>query len=238
MRNKELLDYFQTAEDKVLNFDEEAIVATYQKNNNNRSLSMKILSLFGGLGASLAFLRFLYVGIGIHHSEVGLLVFGIICIAGSIWISKAYDKIIIDTVSVSLFFTGFILLGFNLYTLLKGNGSMISIIFIIIAFCSLTIARNYMLSFISVLIINGRILMLILSNEGYNLIPIYISALALIITYFFLKEAKIITTNKGLSQLYNPIRTGLVFSFLSGLALLGIKITSFQCRPTTFGCLP
>jgi uncharacterized membrane protein len=233
MRNKEqikeLLDYLQTAEDKVLDFDEEAIVATYQKNNDNRSLPMKILSVFGGFWASLAFLGFLLVGI--HHSEVGLLVFGIICIAGSIWISKAYDKIIIDTVSVSFFITGFMLLGFSLHLLLKGNENMISIIFIIIAFSSLIIARNYMLSFISVLIINGSILTLILSNEGYNLIPVYVSTLALIITYFFLKEAKIITANKGLSQLYNPIRTGLVFSFLSGLTFLGIKNGIFPMSP-------
>ncbi|MBS7320163.1 MAG: DUF4401 domain-containing protein [Myroides sp.] len=225
MRNKddikELLDYFQKTEDKPLQFDEEAIVSAYQKDNENQSLSIKILSVFGGILASLAFLGFLFIA-GLYNSDVGLLVFGGIFIIGSIWINKEYDKIIIDTVSVSSFIIGFILLGFGCGQL-KIDENIISIIFIIIAIGSLSIVQNYILSFVSVLIINGSILTLIISNKGYDFIHIYVSVLALTMTYFFLKEATIITTNKALSKLYNPVRTGLIFSFLSGLVFLGKK---------------
>lgn len=225
MRNKddikELLDYFQKTEDKPLQFDEEAIVSAYQKDNGNQSLSIKILSVFGGILASLAFLGFLFIA-GLYNSDVGLLVFGGIFIIGSIWINKEYDKIIIDTVSVSSFIIGFILLGFGCGQL-KIDENIISIIFIIIAIGSLSIVQNYILSFVSVLIINGSILTLIISNKGYDFIHIYVSVLALTMTYFFLKEATIITTNKALSKLYNPVRTGLIFSFLSGLVFLGKK---------------
>jgi hypothetical protein len=103
---KELLDYFQNMEDNPLQFDEEAIVSAYQKDNGNQSLSIKILSVFGGILASLAFLGFLFIA-GLYNSNVGLLVFGGIFIAGSIWINKEYDKIIIDTLSVSTFIIGF-----------------------------------------------------------------------------------------------------------------------------------
>lgn len=41
------------------------------------------------------------------------------------------------------------------------------------------------------------------------------------------KEAKIITTNKILSKLYNPVRIGLIFSFVAGLAFLGKKGLGF-----------
>lgn len=225
MRNKddikELLDYFQKTEDKPLQFDEEAIVSAYQKDNGNQSLSIKILSVFGGILASLAFLGFLFIA-GLYNSDVGLLVFGGIFIIGSIWINKEYDKIIIDTVSISSFIIGFILLGFGCGQL-KIDENIISIIFIIIAIGSLSIVQNYILSFVSVLIINGSILTLIISNKGYDFIHIYVSVLALTMTYFFLKEATIITTNKALSKLYNPVRTGLIFSFLSGLVFLGKK---------------
>jgi uncharacterized membrane protein len=98
---------------------------------------------------------------------------------------------------------------------------MTSIIFIIIAFGSLWIVQNYILSFIAVLIINGSFLMLILSNNAYNLIHVQVAVLALAMVYFFLKEAQIIAANNIFSKLYNPVRTGIMFSFLAGLLLLG-----------------
>ena len=225
MRNKEnitaILDYFQTTEEKAFDFDEAAIVTAYQKNNDNHSLAIKIVTVFGGLLASLAFIGFLLIA-GLYNSDVGLLLFGTLFIAGSIWINKEFDKIIMDTVSVSFFIIGFTLLGFG-FSELKTDENIISIIFIIISCCSLIIVQNYILSFTSVLIINGSILALIITNSNPDLIHIYVSALALILTYVFLKEAKIITTGKTLSKLYNPIRTGLILSFLSGLIFLGKK---------------
>ena len=40
-------------------------------------------------------------------------------------------------------------------------------------------------------------------------------------TYIFLKEAMLIKARKSLSKLYNPVRIGLIFSFLPGLVFLG-----------------
>jgi hypothetical protein len=225
MKNKEnikaLLDYFLNTENQPLKFNEEAIVLDYQKGNENQSLAIKILSVFGGLLASLAFLGFLFIA-GLYNSDVGLLLFGGIFIAGSIWINKEYDKIIIDTVSVSFFIIGFILIGFGC-SQLQVNENIISIVFIIIALSSLSIVQNYILSFASVLIINGSILTLIISNNGYDVIHIYVCSIAPILTYLFLNEAKIITTNKALSKLYNPAKTGLILSFFTGLFFLGKK---------------
>ncbi len=216
-----VLDYFQNAEDKPLEFDKEAIIAAYQKDDRNQSLPIKILSVFGGILASLAFLGFLAIS-GLYSSDVALLVFGGIFIAGSIWVNKEYDKIIIDTLSVSSFIIGFILLGLGLGEL-RVDINVICIIFIAIALGSLSIAQNYILSFISVLIINGSILTLIIANKGYDVIHIYVSVLAFAMIYVFLEEAKIITTNKALAKLYNPVKTGLVFSFVTGLVFLGKK---------------
>lgn len=226
MRNKEdiieLLEYFQSTDENPLKFDEDAILSAYQKNNDNQSLSIKILSVFGGILASLAFLGFLFITC-LDYSYIWFLVFGGLFIAGSIWINKEYDKIIIEAVSVSTFIIGFILIGFGLWEFYE-NGyiiSMISIIFIIIAFSSLSIVPNYILSFVSVLIINGSTLTLIIWNNDYNLIHFHVSMLALATVFLFVKEAKIITTNKTFSKLYNPIRIGLIFSLLSGLVFLG-----------------
>ena len=222
MRNKNniktVLGYFQNTADNSLTFDEEAIIDAYHKDGDNQSLQIKILSVFGGILASLAFLGFLFIA-GLYNSDIGPLVFGGFFIAGSVWMNKKYDKIIIDTVGVSFFIIGFILIGFGC-SQLDINENIISITFIIIALGSLSIVQNYILSFVSVLIINGSILTLILTNKAYDIIHIYVSLLALSMTYFFLKEAKVITTNKALSRLYNPFKVGFIFSFLSGLIFL------------------
>ena len=223
MRNKEniqeILDYLQTTEEKTLNFDNEAIVAAYQKNNGTQSLAIKILSVFGGILASFAFLGFLFLA-RLFDSEIGLLMVGAIFIASTIFTAKKHDKkIILDTIIVSFFIIGFLLLGFAFVTM-KMNENIMCVLFIVIALLSIVIAQNYILSFISTLIVNGSILNLISLNND-DLIHIYIMAFVAIIVYFFLKEAKIITKNNLLSNLYTSIRVGLTFSFLAGLAFVG-----------------
>lgn len=224
MRNKEniqeILSYLQTTEEEELDFDEEAIVAAYQRSNGNHSLAIKILSIFGGLLACLAFLGFLFLA-GLYNSQTGLSLVGTICIVVSILISKDQDKVTLDTVSVSSFITGFILIAVGFFQL-EANESFLYIIFIIIALCSLRIVQAYILSFISVLIINGSILMLLISNRDYKLAYIYIAVLALANVYFFLKEAMIIASGKRLSRLYEPLRIGLIVSLLSVLCFICI----------------
>ena len=187
--------------------------------NDTQSLAIKILSVLGGILASLAFCGFLFIA-KLFNSGEGLMAFGIIFVAGAIYTSKKFDKkIIFDTLVVSFFVIGFLLLGLA-FAAMDINENLICVLFIVIAFLSIIIAQNYILSFISTLIISGSILSLILLNDRYELIHIYIVAFVVIITYFFLNEAKIIMTNKTLPKLYTPIRIGLTFSFLAGLAFV------------------
>ncbi|MDH6251048.1 hypothetical protein M2347_000775 [Chryseobacterium sp. H1D6B] len=223
MRNKEeikeVLDYFQAIDHKELKFDEEAILAAYQKNDGHQSLAIKILSIFGGISAGIVFLGALFIT-GIYDSDSGLLIFGILAVIGGLLINKIYDKIIIDTLSVSSYIIGFILLGVGLIKM-EMSENTVCFLFILIAFASLLIVRTYIISFISVLIINGAIVTLIVSNNNFSGIQIYTSFLGIIVTALFLKEAKIISMNTAFSKLYNPVRIGLLFSFLAGLVLLG-----------------
>ena len=218
---KELLAYFQTTEKNEFLIDKEAIEKAFQKNNGSQSLAIRILSILGGLLASLTFIGFLFLA-KLYDSDIGLLIFGTLCIAGAIWINKVYYEIIMDTLSVSVFTIGFILWGLGLNKLHVTENS-ISIVFILIAISSLYIVQNYILSFLAILIINGSILAIIISNKNFDLILIYVSFLAILLAYLFLHEAKIISINKAISKLYNPLRIGLIFSFLSGLIIFGKK---------------
>lgn len=230
MKNKEksirsLIQQIKDGETSDFIIDEEAIIFELNKEKTDQSLIIKILSVLGALLASVAFIGFLFIT-GIYDSKIALLVFGFICFMISIWINKKSDQFIMDTLSVSSYLIGYVLIGFALITW-KINETQICFGFILLAFLTLNLIQNYILSFISVLIIHGSILALLLTNNHYHLIPFYLSAIALILTYFFLREASMISFSKKLFRLYSPIRIGLITSFLSGLILL-VKASFFE----------
>ncbi len=216
---KELLDYVQSIQEEPLAVDEEAIAQAYSKSNDQQSLPIKVMSVFGGVLASLAFIGFLLVA-GLYDSEVGLLIFGVLSLAGSIWLNKVSDRIIIDTFSVSAYLIGLTMISFG-FDKMHIPDDAISLVFIMLALITLALVQSYILSLISVLVITGSFLFLIISHEGYEFIHGYVSSLAIIITLLFQKEAEIIFELKKYSKLYNPLRIGLVISFLIGLFFLG-----------------
>lgn len=217
---KALLDRVRLLGGTKFEYNEKAILDEYQiQGENKSSLAIKVLSIFGGFLATLAFLGFLAIA-GLYESEFGLLIFGIGFIISAIWLNKVYDKLIIDTFSISTYVIGFALLAFGLLEL-NVDENIVTILISMIAVTSLFITQNYILSFISVLTITGSFLTLIISNDLYNLIHLYIAVNTLILTYLFLNEAKIISSNRKLSKLYNPVRIGLIFSLLFGLIAIG-----------------
>ncbi|MCX8531881.1 DUF4401 domain-containing protein [Chryseobacterium luquanense] len=216
---KQLLDTLQDASDKDLKFNEEEIYKDYEKSNNHQSLPIKILSIFGGILASLLFMGFLFIT-GIYDSELGLLALGIPLIIFGTFITKATDNILLDTLSISAYIIGFVLLGVGL-SQMETHENVISLIFIAIAASTLFIVRSYLISFVSVLIVCGGFLFLIISNHTFDSIHIYVSLLAVVLTLLYLKEAKLITYNKTFSQLYDSVRIALIFCFLAGLYLSG-----------------
>lgn len=222
MKNKdeirELVDYFQNNSHTPLQVDEEAMLSAYHSDYHKQSLATKILSIFGGFLGCLAFIGFLLIA-GLYDSEIGLVVLGGIFIIGSIAINKVYEKLVLDTVSISAYAIGHLLLALG-SSQLKLDEQIIALIAMAIAGGTLALVQRYMLSFISVLLICGSILFLIIDNNGHDMIPIYVVALSLIMSYLYLNEAKIISYNTKLSKLYNPLRIGFIFSFLVGLFML------------------
>jgi len=225
MRNsnsiKEVQDYFQSISDSEIQFQEDAITKAYEKSNDHQSLAIKILSIFGGIMASQAFLGFLFLT-GLYDSNVGMLVFGLLLIAGAIWINKQYDRIIIDTMSVFFYIIGFVLVGMGLSGM-DFDENMVIIIIMILAFIPLGIIQNYILSFVSIITVLGGFMTLIIANDHYDLMHLYVSVLAILLTYIYLNEAKILSQYRKYGALYNPLRIAMIFSFVSGLLVLGIK---------------
>ncbi|MEE9364382.1 MAG: DUF4401 domain-containing protein [Cellulophaga sp.] len=217
---KALLDSIRLSEGAKFECNEKAILEEYKKQGENKSsLAIKVLSIFGGFLATLAFLGFLAIT-GLYNSELGLLIFGIGFIVSAIWLNKKYDKLIIDTFSISIYVSGFTLFAFGLLEM-NFDENIIILLICIIAISSLIITQNFILSFISILTISACLLTLIISNDLHDLIHLYITVSTLLLTYLFLNEAKIISFSKKLSKLYNPIRIGLIISLLFGLIIIG-----------------
>ena len=209
-----------------------------QQQHHPQTLPIKIISVFGGLLASLAFTGFLVVT-NLYKSSPALIISGIICIIIALAISRQHHKIVLDTISVSSYITGLILLGLGLNGL-GIHDKMLYLIYLALSGCVLAIVRNYILTFSSILVIHGSVLALIFAYHAYDFVHIYVSLLAMYLCYFFRQEAAIMSQRNTLSARYDPIRSSLFFSFLGGLILLGkeglialspnyIWITSMVC---------
>lgn len=217
MRNKEniekLLSHFQNESSKEISFEKENIFKAYKSKEDHQSLAIKILSVFGGLLSGVAFIGFLFIT-NFFDSSQGLMIFGGICIAGSILLNKAVSKIIIDTMSVTFYLIGFVLLGIGLADSIE-NESIICFIFMLIALFSLFISQNYIFAFVSILMFNGCIVALLTFNDLTSWVYIYIALVAAATTFLFLNEAKIIAKKNIISKLYEPLRSAMVFTFLA-----------------------
>lgn len=219
-REKTFLATIQKKEGEHFQYDESAILeALGQDKCETSSLAIKVLSIFGGFLASLAFLGFLFI-LGVYDSEVGMLVLGVLLISGALILNKMFDRLIIDTFSISIYLIGFALVIISLLNL-EVNEDMVTLLVLIAALGSLFVAQTYMLSFLSILGVGGCLLILIISNDQYNLIHLYLAVYALLLVYCFLNEAKFLTSGNKLSKLCGPLRIGLLFSFLIGLIALG-----------------
>lgn len=220
MELKSTLDTVVQSEGVNFRFDVVEIENEYSKLHSEKSsTAIKILSVLGGFLATMAFLGFMMIA-GLYDSEVGMVIIGILSIGFAIWLNVRFNKLIIDTLSVSTYAIGFSLLASGL-SYMEVDENIISILLIAIALITLAIMQNYILSFISILIINGGFLFLVINNDLYYLIHIYNAFIVLLLTYVFLNEAKLITGNKLISKLYNPVRIGLLMSLIIGLVFVG-----------------
>lgn len=217
MRNKEnienLLSDLQKRSRKELSFSKENILKAYLAKEDHQSLAIKILSVFGGIMSGVAFVGFLFL-IDFFSSNESLMIFGSFCIIGSIFLNKVTDKIIMDTISVTFYMIGFILLGIGLSDTIHDE-STISLIFMLIAICSLLLVQNYIFAVVSILIFNICIAAILSFNDFTIWIYVYTAIVAAFLTFLFLNEAKILALKNILARLYEPLRSAFVFTFLS-----------------------
>ncbi|HLP19850.1 MAG TPA: DUF4401 domain-containing protein [Chitinophagales bacterium] len=216
----ELLASLQPADGPAIEFNETAITKEYVTHYNNRSgIAIKVLIVCGGFLASLAFVAFMML-LKIFESEGAMLVIGLCFVAGALFVNRLFDKLIVDTLSVSLFLIGLSLAGVGLGQL-QPDENMVCLFYLMLAVVTIGLNQGYVFTFIGVLMFCGSLLALIANNRAFDLIHLYILAVSVSLAWWMLNEARLIATYRKAAKLFSPVRTGLVFSLLVGLASVG-----------------
>ena len=214
---KETLEGVRLLEGADFHCHEEALFEEYQKQEENKSTSViKILTFLGIFLASLTFLGFLAL-VHLFDSEVSVLILGVCLLFFSVFLNKKYDELIINLFRISAYLIGGGLVIVGLFELHLEENMVIGLV-IAAAVALLMATNNYIIAFISVIVVNGAMLVWINEN-ALDALNIYLSYNIFIMTFFFLNEAEIITYNAKASKLYDPIRVGLVVSFMFGLIM-------------------
>lgn len=217
---EKLLDTIRTAEGNGFQYDDAAILAEYQEREGKKSnLVIKILSVFGGLLATLAFVVFLFI-LGLYDSEWGMLLLGIALAGIAIGIDKKYNSFILDTLSVCFYVLGLILFAIGLGAF-EVNENHVSLLVMLVALGSLAITQNYVMSFISIITIGAAMMFLIILNGIPYALNGYVLFYTVALAFFFLNEAKLLTSSRKLAKLSGPLRIGMVFCLLLGLVAVG-----------------
>jgi hypothetical protein len=189
-----------------------------------QSLPIKIISIIGGILSSCAFVGFLAIA-GLYDSALAQLIFGIGFIAGAIWLDKQYNSILLDTISISLFLIGGILIGIGLNEF-GVSETLTYLIFIAIAAISLYLTQNQVLALVAMLSIHASIIAILFSNNLYEILLGYTPLLAATCYFVYTHHSWFVQQGGKLAQLYPAIRTASTLSFLSELYLLGIRMTT------------
>lgn len=212
-----IIEYLRTLEHEEIQVNEGAINTAYRKQSEVQSVSLQLLTVFGGVIASLTFIGFL-LAIGLYKSEVTMVMLGAVFIAGAFMVSKAIDTIIISAISMCFYTSGVAMLIWGLGELGYSANIISSVLIVVICFL-LSIVQRYLLSFLSVILLHGCILSLFIANKAQDYLYIYLLALVACTSYIHLSEAKILTQGKAFIKLLYPVRIALVISVLSELSI-------------------
>jgi len=216
------VNHIMVSEKENFQYNEQDIIEEYKQTEANKStLAIKLLSIFGGFLGMCTFIGFLAIA-RLFENELVVAILGIVLIFGSLVLNKIYNKLIIDTVTVSSFFIGFVMFGVGLQMQdFDKNATAISVL--VVGLLSFAFTRSNILSFLSILIVSGSILTLIIMNDLFDFIHLYMIGFSFLLAYVMLNEAHLISTSKVISKLYNSLRIGLIFALLFGLGSIAKK---------------
>ncbi|MFA6885058.1 MAG: DUF4401 domain-containing protein [Paludibacteraceae bacterium] len=209
---KTAMGYFKEIESHPLNMDEEAIFSECRKEEQNISLSIKIVTVFGSLLASVIFSLLLYWLS--DDSNPARILCGIFFLCCTIFFSRMSDKLFLNVIVISSYLTGFFIMSLALSESIQSD-AVVCIVLIFFAFVILCVIQNPIVAFLSILIIAFNLEKLTICAHSIELFSLFMISLSLLLMLVYRNEAKILSWRHHISRVYLPIRSGLTFSFIS-----------------------
>ncbi len=223
-----LLQQLQEEEGPEFAFDEPRIMAAVAKHTPPlANLPVKLLTILGGVFASLFLVGFLFSA-GLYESHAAVLVIGLLFVAGSVWVARTASNTMAETSGVAFHIIGYLLFGIGFSGLVQQELALCGAL-ALIALVVLGLAAHSLLSFLAVLVFNGSIAAMLLYLRAFDLIHVYTGITAVLLTYISLQEPQLISRGAWLNRMYLPVRTGLVVTLLAALmVLVHPKLLSLQ----------
>lgn len=218
-RTRELRAVLDSMPDLAARINQEAVLKEYEKGHLFSSgVAIKILSIIGGIMASLTFFGFLFIA-GLYDSESTLYFLGFSMITGGVVLNRIANNILFDTFTIALFLIGNFTLGMA-WDKSGMEESTMCLLYMGVGALSILVTRSYMLAFLSFLFISISLAFLIFEVKANNFLHAYILGFVTLFFVWDYFEAKILALHSALSSLFNPIRLGLLFTVLTGIFLI------------------
>ncbi|WP_276498732.1 DUF4401 domain-containing protein [Pontibacter litorisediminis] len=199
-------------------FDRDSIVA---ENTATASLMkrvpIKVLTILGSLLGMATFIGFLLAA-GLYNSSIGMLFFGLCSLAGAEALIRTKKDASADSIGVSLYITGYVLLAVGIGQFTE-NTTAVAVILACVAAIAIGVTVSTISVFIAVLVLNGSLLGLIFIHKVYFLSHGFTAILALVLTFLSLNEARLIAVSRRFALVLGPVRMGVIFSLAATLAL-------------------
>ena len=170
------------------------------------SLGIKLLSVFGGLLASIFFIGFMFMTV--FDSPQVMSVLGVIILAGVLIIDKKSKSSVLDGACIGATIAALTMIGTGLETTVKSD-NLTAIVLLAIAILIPICSSGYVLNLIAVLLFNGCIFALININNQFILLHLMAPLLAAAYTYTSLYKFRIWSV-------------GFLISFIALLGYIGI----------------
>jgi uncharacterized membrane protein len=183
------------------------------------NLTIKVLSVLGGVLGAGFLTGFLFLT-GISNSSAGMLTVGIIFTAGSIIASKFIDNLTLDTLSITLYLVGVLMIWAGFEDIFRSN-ELLPFILIAVAITTLFFSENFMLVFFGTLLFHGALVYYFEDRRSQLLLQLPIILCCFTLLWLTYAEARIITYSKKANTIFKPLQAGFFVAFVAELIFVG-----------------
>lgn len=215
----EIIGRIKAREGSGFEIDEEAVKADLQEYQSAYgNISLKVLSVLGGLLATASFMGFLALT-GFYDSDWLVTISGLVFIVASFFLNKKYDHLLLDTTTIAAHVVGYCLVGLG-FDELNVEDYYVAGSFMLISVVVLMLSENYMIALVSALVFSGSLAAFlgIYNLEDYVIILFIFFGTAW--TYVSTRESAIISQSRKVNKLFQPVHLGLFIAFTAVIFFL------------------